>query len=71
MVRDLLVQYVDALIPLAAGILAFFFPQALTKVDLTQPEHEPTARKLKWAGRLLLAAGLIMLVGNWGSHLMA
>lgn len=60
--REFLIRYIDGLIPLAGGILAYFFPQTLTKVDLKKPEHEATARKLKWAGRLLLAAGLILIV---------
>ncbi|MHC4740296.1 MAG: hypothetical protein ACYS8Z_00130 [Planctomycetota bacterium] len=60
--REFLVRYIDGLIPLAMGILACFFPQTLTKVDLTKPEHKATAGKIKWAGRLLLAAALILIL---------
>jgi len=54
--REFLIRYIDALIPLVGSILILCFPQLLTKVDLKADEHQATARKLKYAGYALLAA---------------
>ncbi len=62
MVRDLLVRYIDALIPLTVGVFVSLFPQALTKVDLAHPENKKTADKFRIAGAVLLVAALIAFV---------
>jgi hypothetical protein len=59
--RDLLIRYIDGLIPLAGGIVAYFFPQLLTRADLARPENAATARRFKRIGLLLLAVGLMLM----------
>lgn len=60
--RHFFAQYIDAMIPLAGGILVYFFPQTLTKLDLSKPENKATAEKAKWIGRGLIAIGVLMAI---------
>jgi Na+-driven multidrug efflux pump len=61
--RHFFAQYIDAMIPLAGGILVYLFPRTLTKLDLSKPENKATAEKAKWiVGCGLIAIGLLMAV---------
>ena len=66
--RHFFAQYIDAIIPLAAGILVYFFPRALTKLDLSKPENKATAEKAQWIGRGLIAIGFLMAVISMLRH---
>jgi hypothetical protein len=65
---DFIARYIDAAIPLTVGVLALFFPRALTKKDLTKPENEKTARTLRNAGRWLIAIGLVLAIVSAFQH---
>ncbi len=62
--RELLVNYIDCLIPLVAGIVVLLAPQILTKKDLAAEENASTRKRLRWAGVLLVVAGVLIFVAT-------
>ena len=67
MIRKLIIDCVDALIPLGFAVLLLAFPQWFTKKNLKADENNGLARKLKKMGWLLMAAGILILIANIGS----
>ncbi len=62
--RELLVNYIDCLIPFVAGIVVLLAPQILTKKDLAAEENASTRKRLRWAGVLLVVAGVLIFVAT-------
>ena len=62
--REFLVDYIDCLIPLVAGILVLLAPQVLTKRDLAAEENASTRKRLRLAGVLLVVAGILIFVAT-------
>ncbi len=63
-VRELLVNHIDCLIPLVAGIVVLLAPQILTKKDLAAEENASTRKRLRWAGVLLVVAAVLIFVAT-------
>lgn len=64
--RQLLIGFIDALIPLGIAVLLLLFPQWFTKKDITIEENKSIADRLKKAGWWLIAAGILVLIANIG-----
>ena len=62
--KELLVDLIDARIPLGGAVLLLVWPQAFTRKDLKAEENARTAGRLKTAGILLLVAGVLILIAN-------
>lgn len=69
MMRKLIIDFVDALIPLGFAVLLLAFPHWFTKKDLKADENKGLAGRLRKIGWLLVAAGLLILIANIGSTL--
>jgi len=67
--RSLFFACIDAFIPLGSAVLILVFPQWFTKRDLKAEENKGLAGKLKIIGWVLMAAGVLILIGNIGSVL--
>jgi hypothetical protein len=67
--RELLISFGDALLPLGGAVLLLAFPQWFTKRDLKAPENQTLAKRLKLAGWLLLAAGILVFLAGIGTTL--
>ncbi len=65
----LIANFIDALIPLGFAVLLLAFPQLFTKKDLKADENKRLAARLKTIGWLLMAAGVLILIGCMGSTL--
>jgi len=65
----LIVDFIDALIPLGVAVLLLAFPQLFTKKDLKADENKRLAARLKMIGWVLMAAGVLILIANIGSTL--
>ena len=65
----LIMDFIDALIPLGIAVLLLAFPQSFTKKDLKAEENKKLAARLKTIGWVLMAAGILILIGNHGSSL--
>lgn len=66
---QLIVDFIDALIPLGLAVLLLAFPQLFTKKDLKADENKRLAGTLKKIGWVLMAAGVLILIANIGSTL--
>lgn len=64
---QLIVDFIDALIPLGIAALLLAYPQWFTKKDLKADENKGLAAKLKKIGWVLMAAGILILIANLGS----
>ena len=62
--KELIINSIDALIPVGFAISLLVFPQAFTKKDLKAEENAPTAKRFKTAGIVLLIAGALILTSN-------
>ena len=62
--RELIINSIDALIPLGSAALLLARPQAFVKKDLKAQENATTAKRLKTAGIVLLIAGVLILASN-------
>jgi hypothetical protein len=62
-------NFIDALIPLGFAVLLLAYPQVFTKKDLKADENQKLAARFKTIGWLLLAAGVLILIGQMGSTL--
>ena len=62
--RELIINSIDALIPLGFAGLLLACPQAFVKKDLKAQENATTAKRLKTAGIALLIAGALILASN-------
>ncbi len=62
--KELIIDFVDALIPLGIAVLLLVCPRAFTKKDLKAEENATTAKRLKTAGIVLLIAGALILTSN-------
>ena len=60
----LLINNIDALIPLGGAGLILAFPQWFTKKDLKAEENRILAQRLKLIGLGLLAAGALILIAE-------
>ena len=70
MIRKLLIDFIDALIPLGIAVLLLAFPQWFTKKDLKADANQGIASRLKKIGWLLLAAGVLILISNIGTTVL-
>jgi len=68
--RQLLISFIDALIPLGFAVLILVFPQWFTKKDLKAEENRGLAGKLKLIGWVLLGAGTLTLIANIGTTMV-
>lgn len=59
-----MLKYIDALIPLAAGIALIFFPQAFTKKDLNAEDNKPLKKRLSLFGVMGIIAGVLLLLSE-------
>ena len=62
--RELIINSIDALIPLGIAGLLLACPQVFVKKDLEAEENVTTAKRLKTAGIVLLIAGVLILASN-------
>jgi hypothetical protein len=62
--RELIINSIDALIPLGFAGLLLACPQTFVKKDLKAQENATTAKRLKTAGIALLIAGALILASN-------
>lgn len=62
--QKLIIDFLDALIPLGIAGLLLLRPQAFTKRDLTLEENATLAGRLKIGGYVLLGAGILILISN-------
>jgi len=67
--RQLLIPFIEALIPLGFGVLILVFPQWFTKKDLKAEENQTVAGRLKKIGWVLLGAGILIFIAGVGSAL--
>jgi hypothetical protein len=65
----LIMDFIDALIPLGIAVLLLAFPQLFTKKDLRADENKRLATTLKKIGWVLMAAGVLILIANIGTTL--
>ena len=52
-------NYIDALIPLALGLILILSPQSLTKKKLSEPSNEGLKKKVQLAGKVLLGVAVL------------
>jgi hypothetical protein len=62
--RELIIDFIDALIPLGFALVLLICPQAFVKKDLKAEENAPTAKRLKTIGNVLLVAGALIMISN-------
>jgi hypothetical protein len=62
--KELIVNCIDALIPLSFAASLLVCPQAFTKKDLKAQENAQTAKRFKTVGIVLLVAGALILTSN-------
>ena len=62
--KELIIDFIDALIPLGVAVLLFACPQVFTKKDLKAEENATSAKRLKTAGIVLLIAGALILTSD-------
>ena len=62
--RELIINSIDALIPLGFAVSLLVCPQVFTKKDLKAEENAPTAKRFKTIGNVLLIAGALIFVSN-------
>ncbi len=62
----MVVDYLDALIPLCFGAIVLGFPQVLTRRDWTAEANRRLKKRLRLAGILLLIAGGLVRVAKIG-----
>ena len=62
--KAIIIDLIDALIPLGIALLLLVCPQVFTKKDLKAEENAKTAGLLKKAGIALLVAGILILISN-------
>jgi len=62
--KERIIDFVDALIPLGFAVSLLVWPQVFTKKDLEADENAPTVKRLKTAGIVLLIAGALILTSN-------
>ncbi len=67
--RRLIIDVIEALIPLGIALLLLTFPEWFTKKNLQADGNKGLAGRLRMAGWLLLAAGVLILIANVGSTL--
>ena len=67
--RQLVIDFIEALIPLGFAVLLLAFPQWFTKKDLLADENKGLAGKLRKIGWGLMAAGVLILIASIGSTL--
>ena len=68
--RQMVINFIEALIPLGIAVLLLVFPQWFTKKDLKAEENKGLAGKLRKIGWGLMAAGVLILIANIGSRLV-
>ena len=61
---ELIINFIDAFIPLGFAVLLLVCPQIFMKKDLKAAENATTAKRLKTAGFFLLIAGALILTSN-------
>ena len=62
--KEVIIDFLDALIPLGIAVLLLARPQIFTKKDLKASENAKTAGLLKKGGIILLVAGILILISN-------
>ena len=62
--KELIIDFIDALIPLGIAVLLLVCPQVFTKKDLKAEENSKIAKRLKTVGIVLLGAGILILISN-------
>ncbi len=62
--KQVIIAFVDALIPLGIAALLLLRPQVFTKKDLKADENCKLASRLKKVGIGLLVAGVLILISN-------
>jgi len=67
--RQLVINFIEALIPLGIAGLLLVSPQWFTKKDLKADENKGLAGKLRKLGWGLMAAGVLILIASMGSTL--
>ena len=65
----LIIDFIDALIPMGIAVTLLAFPQWFTKKDLMADENKGLGGKLKKIGWVLMAAGVLILIANIASTL--
>lgn len=68
--RQLVINFVEALIPLGIAGLLLAFPQWFTKKDLKANENKGLAGNLRKIGWALMAAGVLILIASIRSTLV-
>jgi hypothetical protein len=61
---ELIIDFIDALIPLGIGLFILVRPQVFGKKDLNTEENEKMVKRFKIIGVLLLIAGVLILISN-------
>ena len=67
--KQMVISFIEALIPLGIAVLLLAFPQWFTKKDLTADENKGLAGTLRKIGWGLMAAGVLILIASIGSTL--
>jgi len=65
--RQLVINFIEALIPLGFAVLLLVFLQWFAKKDLKADENKGLAGKLRKIGWGLMAAGVLILIASMGS----
>lgn len=66
--KALIIDCLDALIPLGIAVLLLVRPQAFTKKDLKAEENATLAKRFKTIGFVLLGAGILILISSLMTH---
>ena len=68
--RQLVINFIEALVPLGFAVLLLVFPQWFTKKDLKTDENKGLAGIFRKIGWVLMAAGVLILLASIGSTLI-
>jgi len=68
--RQMVINFIEALIPLGFAVLLLVFPQWFTKKDLMAEENKGLSSILRKIGWGLMAAGVLILIASIGSTLV-
>ena len=69
--KQIIIDLMNAMIPLGGAFLILVFPQWFTKRDLTSEDNQRLARTFKKAGWILLVAGTLILIANISATISA